>query len=92
MVGTAYKEYCGFSPDHYSDDVAEVDSYNLFFGVFELQEELADQACQDYQIQLKNQEDAANERYEEVNRDVFTSLVALAYQDAVDNGLLDLTM
>ena len=48
QVGTAYKEDCGFSPDHYFDDVAEVDSYNLFFGVFELQEELADQACIDY--------------------------------------------
>ena len=34
QVGTAYKEDCGLSPDHYFADVAEVDSYNLFFGVF----------------------------------------------------------
>ena len=79
QVGAAYKEVCGFSPDHYLTDVAEVDSYNLFFGVFQLQEELANKACQDYQIQLKSQENEANQRYEVVNRDIFTVLVTLAY-------------
>ena len=56
-----------------------MDSYNLFFGVFQLQEELANKACQDYQIQLKSQENEANQRYEVVNRDIFTVLVTLAY-------------